>query len=95
MSTDIKLHGRKSSAALVGKMLELSVMTKSREIGLAHCCIIVSRMPYPFDHLRQSHVVSLELVEAPHDQQCCDIECPVECLAQTGMFPDREVVCDT
>lgn len=77
---------------LILQVLELAIVTQPAELGLPDSGIISASVPYPRDHLSQPNVVGLELVETPHDQQCCDIERPVEELAKAGVFSDREVI---
>ncbi len=50
--------------------------------------------PHPLDTLRDPNIIRLKLVETNRDQHSRNIEKPIRRLADSGMLPYREIVCD-
>lgn len=74
------------SANSVLQMLKLAIMPQCTEIGLANSRIVLTRVPNPLDHLRQTNIICLKLVKAPHHQQSRNVQRPVEELPQPGVL---------
>jgi hypothetical protein len=76
------------------EMLHLAIVSQATEFALANGSIVGACVPYSLDHFSQPNIIGLEFVETPHNQQCCNVERPVEELAKTRVFSYREVVGD-
>jgi len=73
-------------------MLEFSIVSESRNIGLSNGSIVLARVPDSFNCLGYTHIVGLELVKSYGNNHCRQIQQPAEELSCRRMLVYGDIV---